>query len=314
MSHLVENMAYVGETPWHGLGVPVSNDLTVQEMQKACGANFEVVKYPEFVEIGKKKIRTGRYALVRDDTNAVISSVSADWNPVKNSEGFEFFHEFVEEGKAHIHTAGVLDGGRMVWIMAKVNEGFSLFKGKDNIESNLLFSIPHQYGKATIIMGTPIRVVCNNTLQLALSNGKADMMVRLNHRKEFDPEMVKQTLNLNRKKMDVYKEAAEFLASVKADQESTEEYFARLFPLTSNKNKKESFSRNAKRLFEIVETQPGAKLGAGTWWSNFNAVTYLTDHLVGNNDDTRLYSAFYGPGRTRKVSALKLAVDYAKAA
>jgi hypothetical protein len=58
MSHLVENMAYVGETPWHGLGMPVTNDLTVAEMQKACGANFTVLKEPEFVEYNGRKIKT----------------------------------------------------------------------------------------------------------------------------------------------------------------------------------------------------------------------------------------------------------------
>lgn len=318
MSHLVETMAYVGETPWHGLGMPVHNKMTVKEMQKAAGADFSIKKYPEFIEIGGKKVKTGQFALVRDDTNTILDSVSADWNETQPNVGFEFFKEFVEnaagkETDMHLHTAGVLDEGRMIFIMAKSNEGFSLFKGKDNIESNLLFSLPNQYGKSIIVMGTSIRVVCNNTLQLALSSGKSDLMVRINHRKTFDPEFVKATLNLNRKKVEIYKEAAEFLASKKANAHDSIEYFKELFPLTSNKKGKE-LSRNAKLISEIVETQPGAKFGAGTWWANFNAVTYATDHMLGNNDNTRLYSAFYGTGRNRKVSALKLATEYAKAA
>jgi phage/plasmid-like protein (TIGR03299 family) len=315
MAHLVENMCYVGEVPWHGLGKPISNDLSTEEVLHEAGANYEVLKCPEYALIEDEYYPNGKYSLVRSDTNAILSSVSEDWHPVQNREGFEFFREWVDEGEMHLHTAGVLDEGRMVFVMAKVNEGFSLFKGKDVVESNLLFSIPHQYGKSTIVMGTNIRVVCNNTLQLALSAGKSDMMVRLNHRREFDAEMVKKALNLNRSKMEVYKQAAEFLSKVKTNAADTKAYFDTLFPVTSNKkNKEEAQSRNSKLLMDILETQPGAELGAGTWWQNFNAVTYATDHLLGNSDETRLYSAFYGVGRNRKVDALKLATEMAKAA
>lgn len=317
MSHLIENKAYVGETPWRGLGVPIANNLSAKEMQKVCGADFAVRKYPEFIEIKKdERHYTGNFSLVRSDTNTVLDSVSEEWLPVQNDEAFEFFHEFVHEGDMEMHTAGVLDYGRRVWCMAKVKESFSLFRGKDRIESNLLFSSSHQYGKSTTVMSTPIRDVCNNTLQLALS-GKSDMSVRVTHRRKFDPEVVKTTLRLNTKRLETYKEAAEFMASKTADPIEVLKFFSDLFPLTSNKNRKEgpsAISRNATALMEILETQPGAKLGAGTWWAPFNAATYFVDHLAGQNDNNRLLSAFFGVGRERKINALKLATNYAKVA
>ena len=83
----------------------------------------------------------------------------------------------------------------MVWALAKVKEEFSLFKGKDRVEGYLLFSNPHEYGKCVDIRFTATRVVCNNTLTLAL-NQNSEMMVRLNHCRKFDPDMVKQTLGI----------------------------------------------------------------------------------------------------------------------
>lgn len=315
MSHLVENMAYAGETPWHGIGKPVSNKLSTDEMLKACGADWEVEKVPTFVKISGKEIATGEYSIRRkdrDDVSSLLSTVSEDWQDIQNKQGFDFFRDYVKKGKLEMHTAGVLDQGRMVWILAKVKKGFTLAK-KDHVEGYMLFSIPHQYGKSITIMNTNIRVVCNNTIQLALS-GKSDIVVRLNHRRKFDEDFVKRTLGMNDSLLEKYKEAGEFLITKKAKEKDTAEFFSKIFPLTSNKKGIEGkVSRNANMLLEILETQPGAEFGRGTWWQNFNAVTYAVDHLVGNSQETRLNSAFYGVGRKRKVDALNLALKMAKA-
>jgi phage/plasmid-like protein (TIGR03299 family) len=314
----VQTMAYVEKAgkPWHGLGNAISDDLTVEEMQEAAGANFEVLKEPEFVRFNGREIKTGNFALLRKNAGKeyvqFLDSVSDGWVYPQPAEAFEFFREWIGK-EMHFDTAGVLDNGRMIWVMAKTNDGFSLFNGKDHIESNLLFSVPYRYGKSTTVCGTAIRVVCENTLQMALQAAKEDMIIRINHRREVDPEEIKNTLKLNRAKLNTFKEAAEFLSKKKAKADQVQEYFDELFPLTSNKKGKEH-SRNSERLVSILETQPGAKLGAGTWWQAFNAVTYSTDHLIGNNDDTRMFSAFYGVGRKRKTDALKLAVEYAKTA
>lgn len=300
--------------PWGGIGFDISGKSTPMEMMEACGADYTVSKEAEYIKRKGKEIRTGKYSLLRNDNDKILSSVSEEWKVNQNSVAFEFFNDFVTEGDMEMNTAGVLDEGRMVWALAKIKDGFSILNKKDKIDSYLLFSNPHKYGMSTTVMSTPIRVVCENTLQLALS-GKSDMMIRVSHRNEFHPEMVKKTLSLNKQKIDQYKEAAEFLASKKASDKASQEYFAKLFPLTSNKKGKENVvSRNANMLMEILETQPGAELGAGTWWANFNAVTYATDHLLSNNVETRLYSAFYGSGRNRKVDALNLATKMAKAA
>lgn len=294
---------------WGSLSRAITNDMSPKEMMVACGADWDVSKEPEYIKLKGKEIRTGKYALVRSDNGKILSSVSEDWQYNLNSTAFDFFDEFAEEGSLTMDSAGVLDEGRKVWVLAKVNESFALFNGKDVIESYLLFSNPHQYGMSVTVMGTDIRISCENSLQFALSK-KSDTMIRISHRNEFNPELVKQTLFEKRKTLNKYKEAAEFLAKKKASTEDTLEFFKKLFPLTSNKKGKE-ISRNAGLLVDILETQPGAEFGPGTWWANFNAVTYATDHLIGNREDTRLHSALFGAGRNRKIDALNLALKMA---
>ena len=186
MSALVETMAYAGEVPWHGLGTKVPHDISTDEMLKQSGLNWSVEKQPTFTI---NQVPTGSFALVRNTDNKVLApSVGQNWNPVQNKEAFDFFAEYVESGDLEMHTAGSLMDGKMVWALAKVKQGFELFKG-DEVENYMLFSNPHQFGKSIDIRMTPIRVVCNNTLTLSLSTD-SDSMVKVNHRREFNPEMV----------------------------------------------------------------------------------------------------------------------------
>ena len=158
MAHLVETMAYAGETPWHGLGVRVSNDLTPVQMMDKAGLNWGVEKVDSFIRVGDQEIKTGQQALIRTSDNKVLTNVGQDWNPVQNSEAFEFFSEYVLAGDMEMHTAGSLKGGRMVWALAKVKESFDILGG-DQVDSYLLFSNPHEYGKSIDVRFTPIRVV-----------------------------------------------------------------------------------------------------------------------------------------------------------
>jgi phage/plasmid-like protein (TIGR03299 family) len=311
MAHEIEmidgeaKMAYVGDVPWHGLGVRLDEDCTPREMQKAAGLDWYVEKQTMTTESGL--IVPGKQALVRLEDNKYLDIVGDDWQPVQNDEAFDFFAEFVEAGGMKMHTAGSLKEGKMVWALAKVEDDFELFNG-DKVESYLLFSNPHSYGKSIDVRFTPIRVVCNNTLTLSL-NGKAETGVRLNHRKQFNADEVKATMNLAQNKMSTYKEMAEFLGKKTVEKKTMEEYFGHLLG-TSKKEGKE-LSRTGERAMELLETQPGAEFAEGTMWQCFNAVTYFIDHEAGRSADTRMQSAWYGQGAKLKTKALELALEYA---
>jgi len=311
MAHEIETMAYAGEVPWHGLGVKVIDDLTPAQMLDKAGLDWTVEKIPTYVDYNGQKIPTEDSALVRSSDGKILSVVSGEWNPVQNHEAFEFFHDFVMAGDMKMHTAGSLREGKNVWALAKVNDSFEILGG-DKVDSYLLFSNPHEYGRSIDIRFTPIRVVCNNTLTLALGTS-SDLMVRINHRNRFDAELVKRTLGVANKKMNTYKEAAEFLATKRYTEDTLHNYLKEIFPALSKENK-DVMSRPAEQVLAAVETQPGANFGEGSWWQAFNAVTFATDHLLGHSNASRLQSAWYGQNRQRKVTALNKAIEYAEAA
>jgi len=313
-------MAYVGDTPWHGLGVPVQAGISPQEMMDVAGLNWHVKKTPltYTTDEGTQAVPS-QSALIVEESGQFLSVVGNDWNPIQNHEAFELFNEFCENGDMEMNTAGSLKDNQIVWGLAKVKKSFSLKtpQGEDIVDSYFLFSNPHQFGRAADVRFTPIRVVCNNTLTLSL-NSKSQASVKVSHRTAFDKDSVLSMLGLADQKMDTYQEAAELLVSKKAKHDDLVKYFNEIFPNTykakvekSAKKFEETLSKTAKKALNVLETQPGAELGAGTWWSAFNAATYLVDHEIGRGVDTRLQSAWFGQGQQKKTKALMLATEMA---
>jgi len=302
-------MAYAGETPWHGLGVKVPNDLTPIQMLEAAQLDWSVSKIPAYVNINDQHISTGHSALVRSSDNQILDIITDDWNPCQNLDAFEFFNDFIAAGDMEMHTAGSLKNGKIVWALAKVHDSFELFDG-DKVDSYLLFTNPHTYGQSIDIRFTPIRVVCNNTLTLSL-NTKASQMTKISHRSQFCADEVKETLGIAKEKLATYKEMAAFLGAKRYTEEDVVSYFKRIFPGTSTKKE---LSKNARIGLALLDTQPGHQFAEGTWWSALNSVTHMTDHVIGRSADARLTSAWFGANKTLKTRAIDLAVEMASAA
>jgi len=318
MAHMIEMVDGVAQMayrlskgkPWHGLGAPVEDDMTPIEMMKAAGLDWNVAKVESFIEFNGQKIPTGQQSLVRETDGKILTQVGPGWNPVQNIEAFEFFNDFVSMGDMAMDTAGSLKDGRIVWALADVREGFSLFGG-DEVKGYLLFSNPHQYGKSIDVRFVLERVVCNNTLTVALAE-KGQPAVRVNHRSQFNAERVKELLGISHRKTETFKEAAEFLGSKNYNVIQLKDYFGTVFGKSAKEDK--DLSPTAERAMAVIETQPGAEFQQGSWWQALNAVTYLCDHELGRSNDTRLASAWFGGNAKRKVDALNLAVEMAKAA
>ena len=312
MAHNVETMAYAGETPWHGLGVPVPADLSPEQMLKKAELDWTVRKVPAYADVAGQRVAVGRSALVRDSDDSILDVVSDDWNVLQNHEAFEFFHDFVANGDMEMHTAGSLRNGQLVWALAKVHDSFELFKG-DQVDSYLLFSNPHKYGWSIDVRFTPIRVVCNNTLTLSLNTASKNF-VKISHRRQFSGDEVKETLGIAKEKLAKYKEMAQFLGGKKYNVVDLTKYFKQVFPVTGGPDKKKEMSVSASKALDVIHTQPGAKFAEGSWWSAFNTVTYMVDHVLGRSQDNRLTSAWFGNGKKVKSDALELAVEMAEAA
>jgi len=316
LSNGTASMAYRASNgkPWHGLGVPVGDDMTPAEIMKAANLDWTVSKHEMFIEgdfgAGLQRVKTGKDALVRDSDGKIMTIVGENWKEVQNSEAFNFFHDFVEKGDMVMDTAGALKDGRIVWALASIKDGFTLFNG-DEVKGYLLFSNPHLYGKSIDIRFCAERVVCNNTLTMALAE-RGKNAVKINHRSVFDADRVKSILGVSSDKLNNFKEAAEFLGSKKFTKEALTEYYGTLFGKSEMEGK--DLSRNGQIVMDLIENQPGAEYQAGTFWQAFNAVTYATDHVLGRENDTRLESAWFGKNSNVKQQALTLALDMAKVA
>ena len=293
-------------------------------MIKEAGLDWKVKKIPALAEFNGEKIYSGHDMLVRESDGQPLDMVKENWIPVQNSDAFEFFREFCDAGDMEMHTAGSLQDGKRVWGLAKVKDDFTI-NGTDRVDSYLLLTNPHMYGRAVDIRFTPIRVVCNNTLTLSLAQ-KGDYQVSLNHKKAFDVQEAKELLGVAKGKMETYKDMATFLSSKRYTPETLRTYYSTVFANQNPKVKGIGFnaadvidfekygSKNAKLAMEVTNTQPGAHLGEGSFWQAFNAVTYLTDHQLGREADSRLNSAWYGVNKVKKAKALETALEFAQAA
>lgn len=304
------SMAYrdTAGKPWHGLGVPVGDNMTPQEMMVAANVDWTVTKYKNFYEHDGVKKESNVQSLVRDSDGFLLDTVGEDWKPVQNSEAFDFFTDFVSKGDMVMDTAGALKDGRIVWALASINDSFELFGG-DKVDGYLLFSNPHMYGKSIDVRFCAERVVCNNTLTMALAE-RGRNSVKINHRSTFDADRVKAILGISHNVLDNFKDAAEFLGSKRYKKEDLTKFYGNIFGKSNVEGK--DLSRTAEQVIEVIETQPGTEFAKGTFWQMFNAVTYYVDHIKGRGNDTRLESAWFGTGHTQKQKALELAVSMAK--
>ena len=147
----------------------------------------------------------------------------------------------------------------------------------------------------------------------------------MSHKKAFDAQEAKELLGIAKGKMETYKDMATFLSGKRYGQDDLQAYFATVFPNqnpklrgvgfdpTSTEDFKKFASKNAKSAMDIVRTQPGAQFAEGSYWQAFNAVTYMTDHVLGRENDTRLASSWFGVNKTKKVNALETALKFAEA-
>lgn len=322
MAHEVETMAYTNEVPWHGLGVYVAKAPNVKAMIKLAGIDWRVEKQPlqagHFEGEGDKRkaVFNGRsgqvpnfFALTRDKDGRVFDVVGHGYVPTQNVEAFEFFNEFVEAGDASMETAGSLRGGQFVWGLAKLNRSFKL-PGKDEVKGYLLCVCPHKKGKSLLFRSTAVRVVCANTLAMALGENRPEW--RMVHRSTFGETMrqkAKETLGLSRERFDEFAVQAKKLKTMHMNLADHITVLAQVFqpdmPVVQLKKDMDSFgNRTMKRLMDVLERAPGAD--PKTAWGTINAVTYFCDHLASRSADKRLTNAWFGKTAQQKQKVLDL--------
>lgn len=320
--HLVQTMAYVGQTPWHGLGNQLSPRQPVEVWAKQAGMNWQIEETEVRFVSGSAGSNLGsihafpeQKVLYRSDTKAPLSVVSARYNVVQPAEILEFYRDLTEVGGFELETAGVLKEGRKFWALAKTGQT-GLLKGKDKVDGYLLLATACDGTLATTAQFTSVRVVCNNTLQIALADGTG--VVKVPHRSQFDAAAVKRQLGIAVSSWDSFMARTQALADRKVTDSAAEAFFRRVltYPTT---NLAERVVVNERAIKTVGELYAGSGKGAdlpsaaGTAWGLVNSITEFVDHhRRARSDDHRLDAAWFGQGGALKQKAwdeaLKLVV------
>lgn len=319
-------IAYVGETPWHGLGQKLTPRASIETWQKEAGLDWVVKKANVAFkpEGGKQLIEfPNRTVLYRTDTNKPLGLVSdSHFKPVQPGEVLEFYRDLIKDHGYRLETAGSIKGGQKVWALANIGKPFTVGKsGKssDQVGSYLLFATGMDGSTATVIRLTSIRVVCNNTLTAALpadervarSRGEILGCISVSHRSHFDADKVKEQLGIMPEQMKAFAEVVGELATRKLTDDQAREFFAELIEVEAEEV---ADNNRIKDLLVAYKGGPGADLSSakGTLWGAVNAVSYYVDHVVGRGVDTRLNKAWFGANERLKNEALRQAMKSAQ--
>lgn len=311
------DMAYVGEkAPWHGLGNKLQPNQPISVWQKASGMDFEIKQTDVLFNAQNGdgnllNLRSNKEATVlyRSDTNEPLSVVSKRYKVVQPKDVLGFYRELVSAGGFELETAGVLKNGKKLWALAKTGQE-TLLPGLDKVKAYLLLATSCDGSLATTAQFTSIRVVCNNTLQMAVGESKG--AVKVPHSRVFDPVAVKQELGLGMSAWD------EFMASIKAMAKRPANKFEAMsylvnvlgdpaLPLNEQPNQK-----NIQAVYGLYSGGgKGSNLQSanGTTWGLLNSVTEFIDHeRRARSQDTRLDSAWFGTGAAIKQKAFEEAM------
>jgi phage/plasmid-like protein (TIGR03299 family) len=308
-------MAYVGETPWHGLGQVLTPDANLDTWTREAGFDWTVKKGAIAYEVRDEndapvRMQTvpKRWALYRSDTGAPLSVMSSNYHITQPRDVMEFFRDLCDVGGFKMETAGMLRNGATYWALAKADDSFDV-GGGDVVLPYLLLATSCDGTLSNSAQFTTTRVVCNNTLSVAVGNKSGQ--IRVPHSTEFNPVRFKTELGLVGGAWDQFKSNATTLSKRKVSKEEAAKYFLDVFY-----GEDEEIDPKAKRpMIELVTkiyldgVGQRTKTATGTAWGLLNAVTRFADHERGAaSRDTRLQSAWFGAGARLKRNALDTAI------
>lgn len=315
MAHLVESMAYIAETPWHGLGNKLGEKQSIDVWQQQSGMNFDIKEAPvrfmteSIGNLGAIMSFPEQKVLYRSDSNVPLSVVSNRYRVVQPKEILEFYRDLSEISGFELETAGVLKEGRKVWALAKTGQSSTL-KGNDTVNGYLLLATACDGTLATTAQFTSIRVVCNNTLAVALTNGTG--AVKVPHSTSFDPDAVKKKLGISVAAWDGFMYRMKILAERKVKSQDAFNYFLRVFTDQGNSTTGLTNERAMTKAMSLYEGQGrGAELASSksTAFGLLNSVTEFVDHeRRARSTDHRLDSAWFGQGAALKQKAWEQAL------
>jgi phage/plasmid-like protein (TIGR03299 family) len=321
MAHLIEQMAYVGATPWHGLGSRLSPKQPIEIWQREAGMDWKIQDSPVHFKsdsigaLGSIHTFPDQKVLYRSDTKAPLSVVSQRYQVVQPREVLEFYRDLTEVSGYELETAGALKGGRKFWALARTGQGTTL-KGNDQVNGYLLLATSCDGTLATTATPTTVRVVCNNTLTIAL-DGSAKA-IKVPHSTRFDPQAVKKQLGIAVSQWDDFMHRMRLLSERKVQWHEAMRFFMNVLCDANTNTPLPAVLPNERALRKVQGLYDGQGRGStlesaqGTAWGLLNAVTEYVDHeRRARSIEYRMDSAWFGQGAQLKQRALEAALQLA---
>ena len=275
MAANVETMFYTREKPWHGLGVRVEEAPASADALRMAGLDWEVQQESIYTDTGDKI--AGYKANVRSTDKKVLGVVTDRYKVIQNAEAFEFTDSLLGEGVRY-ETAGSLAEGRKVWLLARLPREYII--GGERISPYLVFSNSHDGSGAVRVAVTPVRVVCNNTLNLALNTAKRSWSMIHTGDIKGKIQEAKDTLFMAEEYMDNLGKEFERLRQIQMTDEQVREYIELLLPV--EKNASITQLRNIKKLREDMASRyfdaPDLQTVGNNAYRFINAVSDFATH------------------------------------
>lgn len=320
MSHQIETMAYTGAQPWHQLGNQLPAHQPIEAWAKLAGMDWQIMDSPvQFVSEAKGSLGAlypfpENRVLYRSDTQAPLSVVSQRYRVVQPREVLEFYRDLSDISGFELETAGVLKGGKKFWALARTGQETAI-KGVDTVKGYLLLATSCDGTLATMATPTTVRVVCNNTLSIALQG--AQPSVKVPHSTAFDAQAIKRQLGIAVSQWDTFMYRMKMLSERKVKSHESMNYFLRvLCDAPTGSSDSACVLTNERALKKVQALYDGQGRGAelssasGTAWGLLNAVTEYVDHAKrARSNEHRLDSAWFGQGSAIKQRALDAALQ-----
>jgi len=314
MPAVVEQMMFVGETPWHGLGNKVDADIGVEDAIVSAGLDWEV---------GLKDLQTvdgvpvSHRATYRKSDGSILGVVGPRYTPLQNKDAFDWFQPFLDAGECGIHTAGSLHSGQKVWVLAQLNRDNSEIVRDDEVCKFILLSNSHDGTTAIRVGYTPIRVVCVNTLAMAHNNTNSKL-IRIRHTRSSknNLEQVRDIMDNINVQFEATAEQFRFLASKNFKQADINRYVKVMLGIEGTVDA-DIKTRTRNIMDEILALVEGPKQSAtnvrGTWWAAYNGYNEYLNYNKGRTEDNRLDSLWFGQNGNDNIKALEKAMEFANA-
>jgi phage/plasmid-like protein (TIGR03299 family) len=232
MSANVETMFSVRETPWHGLGTIVENAPTSEDAIIWAGLNWEVLQKRLITE--DAIVVPDNYANVRSSDGKVLGVVGKRYQIVQNTDAFKFTDSLLGEGVTY-ETAGSLNDGKTIWLLAKMPDKYTILG--DKVDPYICFTNTHDGSGAVKVAMTPVRVVCQNTLNMALGSAKRTWSAR--HVGSIDAKLreAEETLQFAHEYMTAINDTFEELYKVKLTDFEVRSILNKVIPINEDMGK-----------------------------------------------------------------------------